>query len=138
MHLVNWDMVTLPKSQGALGVCMSEDRNLALSRNFAWRDREKVSPRARALRLKYNRGSFGWNLNSLNSTASAMGFKLCYLGGKWVVGDGSSINFLEDNWSPRGPLRRIVSDPFNLGEENIMVASVRDTGGGWGTYITIF
>lgn len=55
IHLINWVTVTMPKSQGGLGIHKSEGKNSALISSFNWRlMKNKSHLWVRILQKKYN------------------------------------------------------------------------------------
>ncbi|XP_031111997.1 uncharacterized protein LOC116015970 [Ipomoea triloba] len=56
-HLVRWDVVTLPKNQGGLGIRTTKDVNLAIMAKLGWRlMKESESLWAKVLKSKYAHG----------------------------------------------------------------------------------
>ncbi|KAH9292951.1 hypothetical protein KI387_041863, partial [Taxus chinensis] len=113
-HLVAWDKVCTPKSMGGLGIKNIEKMNEALIAKMGWRLLSEKQPWIDVIKAKYlnqqavysylheeqlPNGSIFWN----NLVKSRNFIKQ---GSKWKVGDGSEINFWEDNWFSDNLLER--------------------------------
>ncbi|PKI66656.1 hypothetical protein CRG98_012998 [Punica granatum] len=116
VHLVNWDMVTQPKSMGGLGLKQMDLRNKALLGSLAARVTTEESPWARMLRIKATRSNFLWK-GSATWNALPAGLETWDKGAKWIIGDGIPMNFWEDWWIGNAPLRERIQGPLPLGEE---------------------
>lgn len=106
-HLIGWESVCRPKSDGGLRIRKASQMNKALIAKVGWRVfNDETSLWARVLRSKYKIGHIhDSNWVKARGTWSStwrsviVGIKdvIC-LGHGWVVGDGQRINFWTDKW----------------------------------------
>lgn len=104
-HLVSWDKICRPKTDGGLGIRVSRDMNKALIAKVGWRlihDRESLW--ARILRSKYVVGDIHdptWMVagKKVSSTwrSVVLGIReVIVVGHNWVIGNGRQIKFWTD------------------------------------------
>ncbi|KAJ0702066.1 putative RNA-directed DNA polymerase [Helianthus annuus] len=136
-HWVAWDIVSLPKKSGGLGICKLGIINRAFLSKWGWRfKREKDSLWVKVVEAIHNGGhswsflpakrSLGgvWNriVSSINSPlVNNSGFKECIKGS---VGNGNSVLFWLDPWLLECPLSDKYPNLFAL--EVVKDCSVRD------------
>ena len=117
--MIRWEIVTLPKELGGLGLHNMKDRNNALLAKLCWRlAYGQEAPWAKMLMAKY----------LSRSEISKVGRKLpcssiwaaCNKGGpvyvkglKWLVRNGEKMKVWNDFWLPLGTLRTLIEGPLN-------------------------
>ena len=112
MSLVNWEEVCKPKEKGGLGVRRLCDLNKALLMKIGWRLGEDSTNWGNIMKVKYLSNSlFTWNLfnnDLLGGSKIWMNIvksrSLLREGTRWIVRNGHSIIFWEDNWMGGKPL----------------------------------
>ena len=124
VHLVSWQKITKPKSKGGLGIQAAKPKNIALLAKLNWRLKtETTSLWSRVLHHKYRKDSRPapaiMKFRTCSNTWSAIrkGVDVFKKGSKWVVGNNSQLSLWNDKWLDKGPLRSLISGPFNRGEE---------------------
>jgi hypothetical protein len=103
-HLANWDLVTLKKEYGGLGIPNIRDMNLcllaswirrySLDENKLWKqivDFKYDTKNPNVLCCHGNNMSPFWKGVMWAASAARMGYK-------WVVGNGAKVRFWEDQW----------------------------------------
>ncbi|KAK7832492.1 putative ribonuclease h protein [Quercus suber] len=60
-----------------------------------------------------------------------MAKSICDRGMRWLIRNGTSINFWHDNWTGRGPLQNHIQGPLNVGESALTVNEVWDSNRNW-------
>ncbi|KAL8265324.1 hypothetical protein R6Q59_023454 [Mikania micrantha] len=137
IHWARWDLVTLPKKYGGLGVGNLKDMNLALLAKWWWRyktepeklwrrviDAIHVSIRVPEFMPCKNIISGTWkNITKVDSRLSDCNIPLRRLI-KGVVGDGCSISFWLDTWVGEHPLAEAYPILFDM--EAVKSCSVAD------------
>ena len=126
MRMVNWNIVTLPKYLGGLGLHSMKDRNLAILAKLCWRlISDQGAPWAKMLATKYltpQRLEQGRSALCLSVwIACKKGGPIYVKGLKWPVRNGESINVWRDFWLPVGKLRSLIEGPLNRVEEQITI-----------------
>ena len=116
MHLVNWDMVCMPKKRGGLGIKKMKMMNQSLLAKAGWRISQKENGLwAHILRAKYLKGGHNIadykKMTSCSSTWRGIvaGNDFLLKGLRRRVGDGCNIGFWTDDWVPEfGKLLRFA------------------------------
>ncbi|CAL1367953.1 unnamed protein product [Linum trigynum] len=140
MHLVAWEKLAEPRTQGGGGLRALRHANLALLAKGGWRIlQEKETLWTQIMRAKYGGkrkdlnifrpcqgSSFAWS--SINKAAS-----LLKKGCAWNIHNGKSTNFWLDNWILQEPLVEAASQPVPEKERARTVASYMDVDGRWDT-----
>ncbi|KAL9286103.1 putative RNA-directed DNA polymerase [Arabidopsis thaliana] len=140
LHLVAWDRVCLPKSEGGLGIRTSKCMNKALVSKVGWRlINDRYSLWARILRSKYRVGELNdrtWveKKRPCSSTWRSVVAGLREVvsrGSRWVVGNGRDILFWSDNWLSHEALinRAVIEIPNS--EKELRVKDLWANGLGW-------
>ena len=113
LHLVRWDIVTLTKDLGGLGLHNTKERNNTLLAKLCWRLAcNQEAPWANMLVTKYlspNRISEAGRKLLCSSIWTA-----CKKGLKWAVGNGEKVRVWNDFWLPMGSLRTLI-EGFEMG-----------------------
>ena len=139
-HLVSWDKVCRPKSDGGLGIRGSRDMNKALIAKVGWRllqDTESLW--ARVIRCKYAVGNIhnvSWMAARKNGSSTwrsvALGIReVVSKGHTWVMGNGREIKFWTDRWLSNQPLTAVTVAELPEGYEDITARDMWVVGGGW-------
>ncbi|CAA7036129.1 unnamed protein product [Microthlaspi erraticum] len=139
-HLVSWDKVCLPRSEGGLGIRKSGIMNVALVAKVGWRVlHDKTSLWAQVLRSKYKIGDLQ-NRNWLRVKGTwsstwrsiALGIRevICPAHG-WVIGNGRNINFWTDRWLMGKSLIDTVSTRVPESALALKVGDLWVNGSGW-------
>ncbi|XP_056695812.1 uncharacterized protein [Spinacia oleracea] len=103
-HLVAWDRVCAPVSQGSLNVRKTSILNLLALVKLCWR-LNNVNNLAACNTPNFRDVGKGWeNFASLT---------------EWCTGNGENILLWEDNWTGKGPLRTIIHRALNANEERL-------------------
>jgi len=140
LHLVAWDRVCLPKSEGGRGIRTSKCINKALVSKVGWRlINDRNSLWARILRSKYRVGELNdrtWveKKRPCSSTWRSVVAGLREVvsrGSRWVVGNGRDILFWSDNWLSHEALinRAVIEIPNS--EKELRVKDLWANGLGW-------
>ncbi|CAA7036314.1 unnamed protein product [Microthlaspi erraticum] len=139
-HLVGWDRICLPKSEGGLGIRKSGAMNMALVAKVGWRVlHDTTSLWARVLRGKYKIGDIRdarWTevKGTWSSTwrSIAAGIRLVIKPAHgWVVGDGRDIRFWTDRWLLGEPLIDSVIAEVPEVFKNMTLRDLWIDGTGW-------
>lgn len=110
IHWKNWKSLTLPKSEGGLGIRKSREANFTLLEKLGWAvETNRSSLVCSILRSKYL--SHG-PLNSVTRTSGASSTWRSILKcrpliskvRKWLIGNGTSVQLWRDWWVGDGPL----------------------------------
>ncbi|KAM7488895.1 hypothetical protein LguiB_026379 [Lonicera macranthoides] len=112
-HLVRWDIVSLPKKCGGLGVGNLKFKNMALLGKWLWRfPLESKSLWHSIILSKFGNHSNGWDVNTLfNATLRSPWKSIARIWEKYmeniklVLGRGDRIRFWEDVWVKSSSLR---------------------------------
>ena len=131
LHLVNWNVVTLPKLYGGLGIFQMRARNEALLAKLCWRI--AINPEAlwaKTLIKKYFSGSsVGRKKNcSCIWAACRKGGTIFLQGLKWTIYNGRSVNFWSDFWLSLGLIRSLIEGPLASQEDALTVWDVKELG----------
>lgn len=126
-HLVSWDRVCAPTTQGGLNDRKASILNQLSMIKLCWRLHNSLNLASNLVREKYvkNRaypanfktGSHIWQDNG-------KGWGDYNLLSEWCLGNGENILFWKVNWTGKGLLRNIIHGPMTLGEENRKVCEV--------------
>ena len=139
-HLVSWEKVCKPKTEGGLGIRKSRDMNKALIAKVGWRllyDTESLW--ARVLRSKYkvsNIHDLSWTGVRSNGSSTwrslALGIReVVAKGHSWVIGNGREIKFWTDRWLSNQPLMIAAIGGLPEGYEEVIARDMWVVGGGW-------
>jgi hypothetical protein len=122
-HLANWELVSMSKEQGGLGLPSLRDLNISLLASWLKRynkDKEKLWKEL--IDFKYDTAKPNIFLsNTIGASRFFKGFmwaaQVVRMGYKWKVGNGMKIRLWEDNWLGSSslaiqfwPLYRIVNE----------------------------
>lgn len=139
-HLVAWDKVYLPKSEGGLGIQKASDMNKALIAKIGWRLLHKnESLWAKVVRSKYKVGHIkdhNWMMvkNRWSATWRSVGIGLRDVicrGHSWVIGDGANVSFWLDKWLSNEPLRERTRAQLPEEFKNLKARDLWVDGRGW-------
>lgn len=112
-HLVSWEKICRPKSDGGLGIRSAKEMNMALLGKLGWRlMNTQYALWVRILRKKFRVGELsdpswmivkgGW---SPTWRSLVLGIReAVVLGTVWILGDGRRVRFWKDNWLLNEPL----------------------------------
>lgn len=126
IHLLAWEKVCQPKGCGGLGIRNLGYKNRLLITKLCWRlasfllnlASQIISKKyifSRPYPFSFRKGSYIWR----GLKDSWGGFTdSC----RWVVGDGSQINFWEDKWAGMVPIRTHITGPLSSTDHNLTVA----------------
>lgn len=130
MHLLSWDTLTKHKSQGGLGMQKTSVKNRAMLSGLAWRLTH--GPNAlwgSLLKNKYKNHPLSISrIKCVSKTWKNIqdAWKNISDATRWVVHNGSQVNFFGDNWIPHfHRLRETVQGPLTTHESNLTVANLR-------------
>lgn len=147
-HLVAWDKICRPKTDGGLGIRKSREMNKALVAKVGWRLlNDNNSLWARVLRKKYVVGNIHdstWRTVGKNVSSTwrsvAMGIReVVSAGHSWVIGNGRGIRFWKDRWLAGQTLMSVVIADLPENYESITARDLWVEGRGWDfTRITPF
>lgn len=127
-HLVAWDKIYRPKTEGGLGIRVSRHMNKALIAKVGWRLlQDKESLWAKVMRSKYVVGDINdssWMVVGTNVSSTwrsvAMGIREVVLEGfNWVIGNGREIRFWTDMWLSNQALEGVAIADLPEGYETI-------------------
>lgn len=132
MHLINWSTVTLPKSQGGLGIPKALYRNVALLTSLSRRYfiPHKDSRWTRLLKFKYLKiDTFPVFLNPKYHhyfiwKSIGKGFNILRSHIIHKIGNGQLTNFYYHSWLCNRPLWSLLYSPLTKQEETLIVAQV--------------
>ncbi|KAM7485873.1 hypothetical protein LguiA_001882 [Lonicera macranthoides] len=132
-HLVRWDIVSLPKKCGGLGVGNLKLKNMALLGKWLWRfPLESKSLWHSIILSKFGNHSNGWDVNTLfNATLRSPWKSIARIWEKYmeniklVLGRGDRIRFWEDVWVESSSLRDRFPRLYRLSlSQNAVISSV--------------
>lgn len=125
IQYLSWEVVTLPKSQGGLGICKAHDKNLALLASLSWR--LFLHPNtlwAQTLINKYN-SSKNKIFHAFIWESVLRGGNLCSKAIAWTPGTNSSIDLWEPRCIPQSPtLRASVHGPLNSHKIGLKISHI--------------
>lgn len=109
MHNVSWDVVTLPKHLGGLGIRKSLARNKALLAKRFWALRTNFCDAwAETLRKKYPITYSATKRKSLVWASIQKANIICDKGTRWLIKNRESIRVWQDDWTGHDPIRRLL------------------------------
>ena len=132
MQNVSWDMVTLLKHLGGLGIRKSLARNKALIAKRVWALRtNSYDAKAKTLRKIYpitysatKRKSFIWaSLHKANI--------ICDKGTRWLIRNGESICVWQDDWTGHDPIHKFLQGLLHANDPSLKVKDTWDTNINW-------
>lgn len=136
IHLINYNLVTQPKSEGGLHLKDAYFQNQAFAVGLAWRfiNHLTSSPWPSILHAKYiSKEAFHpFRIPNIKSSDSPIwkfliiGWTLCQEHIKWAMGNGKSIYSWSDNWidTLSTPLVSNIIGPLNKNDHNLKVSSL--------------
>lgn len=134
--MVGWKKITKPKKEGGLGLQSAKEKILALLAKLNWRlHNEKDAIWARVISQKYGSlrrtRSFktGPRLCSVTWAGMKKGASVFNKGIKWLPGRESGLSLWFDKWHKMGPLRSLIEDPLNRGEEHLLLKDINGFNG---------
>ena len=139
-HLIPWNRVAIPKSDGGLGIRQATNMNKALIAKLGWRLlHDDSSLWARVLRKKYKVGDVrdgawlvsksGWSPTWRSVIAGLR--DVVIPGMSWVLGDGCKINFWRDRWFGNQLISEEGLDNLSAGADQALVCDLWRNGRGW-------
>ncbi|PKI44750.1 hypothetical protein CRG98_034859 [Punica granatum] len=97
IHLVSWEVATMSKASGGLGIPNMNLRNKALLGNLVSRAASSGEPWARLLRHQFTTNKPAClSSGSSNWKALRTGMDVWEMGAKWLIGNGASALFWSD------------------------------------------
>ncbi|KAJ8436976.1 hypothetical protein Cgig2_012263 [Carnegiea gigantea] len=136
-HLVAWNVITLQKDNGGLGIRPMRCLNSALMLKLGWRlHAEPSSLRARVLRHKYCNGMdtlpSACRKNSSNVWKGIMAHKndLQHTVGL-AIGNGNATHFWTNTWAIEKPLVGVATTRIPIGDLTKKVSEYWDRDHGW-------
>lgn len=138
LHLLNWNKVCTGKSVGGLGIASLQTRNTSSLAKWWWRcysERSKlwnkVLSEIYGTNFMFDLSSFIHYNSSSHIIISIVGIikdsrvlplldRECF---KWILGDGKTVMFWEDKWSPSGPLKSSLPGLFRISKLKIKISS---------------
>ena len=103
-HLANWELVSLNKDYGGLGLPNLRDLNICLLASWLKRyekDKNKLWRELIDYKYKTNKPNI-FQDNSVGSSVFFKGFMSAVhatkMGYRWIIGNGKRVRFWEDNW----------------------------------------
>ncbi|KAG7599981.1 Reverse transcriptase zinc-binding domain [Arabidopsis suecica] len=139
-HLVAWNKVTRPKSEGGLGIRAAQDMNKALVAKLGWRlFHDHDSLWVKLVKKKYKVGNIhdgSWLIKkgTWSSTwrSIASGLRDVVIPGKsWVLGNGRQVKFWTDRWLFNRILSEEAGGLLPQGYESMVVNDLWRDGNGW-------
>lgn len=135
--MVSWNIITLPKDMGGLGLYQIKYRNQAILTKLCWRlatDNEALW--AKLLAKKYlsprRLSEEGRKLPcSRIWVACKKGGPIYVKGLKWSVRNGELVNLWYDFWLPNGTLQSLIKGPLSRNEDQTMLHQCYDPNTGW-------
>ncbi|KAL9859832.1 putative RNA-directed DNA polymerase [Arabidopsis thaliana] len=138
-HLLSWNRICRPKSEGGLGIRSAREMNKALLAKLGWRLlKDKSSLWAQLLRSKYKvtevddprwavvKGHWSSTWRSI-----CVGMREVVIPGlSWVIGDGKKTKFWKDKWLMSMALEECVTAPLPAGAEELRVCDLWEIGFG--------
>lgn len=139
VHLINWDQVCQPLANGGLGINHMRSINDGLLMKLAWGlITEKEALWVQVLKRHYRMGEELWLNLKVGLRPSPIWRGLCKVlpevvkRTRWVIGDGSQVNFWKDMWLGDGmPLIEKAINPIPESMWHAKVKDFVDGSGGW-------
>ncbi|KAG7594637.1 Ribonuclease H-like superfamily [Arabidopsis thaliana x Arabidopsis arenosa] len=139
-HLVAWNKVTRPKSEGGLGIRAAQDMNKALVAKLGWRlfhDHDSLWVKLVKKNNKVGNihdGSWLIKKGTWSSTwrSIASGLRDVVIPSKiWVLGNGRQVKFWTDRWLFNRILSEEAGGLLPQGYESMVVNDLWRDGNGW-------
>ncbi|CAL1353630.1 unnamed protein product [Linum trigynum] len=140
LHLVAWDKMVLPKSQGGAGLRSIQKANMVMLAKSGWRlIKEKDALWTQVVKTKY--GSSKENLDLLRPVQGssftwkslAAASTLLRSGCAWNIKNGTATKFWLDPWILQGPLKDMALEEIPAERLEEMVADLTNEDGMWCT-----
>ncbi|CAA7030525.1 unnamed protein product [Microthlaspi erraticum] len=139
-HLLSWDRVCVPKSEGGLGIRRAQEMNIALIAKLGWRLlNDAASLWARVLRSKYKVKDVkdaAWFKKGGNYSSTWRGVlrgmrDVVIPGMSWVIGSGHTTSFWRDKWLLGEPLLAVRTTEVPETMVEARVCDLWQSGLGW-------
>ena len=132
MHNVSWDMVTLPKHLGGLGIRKSLAQNKAILAKRVWPLRtNSYDAWAETLRKEY---PITYSATKRKSSVWASIQKaniICDKGTRWLIRNRESIRIWQDDWTGHDPICKFLQGPLHANDPSLKVKDTWDTNSNW-------
>lgn len=120
----------MTKREGGLGLQRCDVKNQTLHSNLAWRmyhNTQALWSLVLYFKHCHNKDMFrGTSLTTAPWNYVRRGWRHCMLGARWVVGNGSKVNFFENKWIlNHDTIRSFIHGPLSREDLNLKVASLR-------------
>ncbi|CAL1402102.1 unnamed protein product [Linum trigynum] len=138
LHLVGWEKMILPKSQGGVGLRSVRNANLAMLAKSGWRLlKEKDMLWTQVIRDKYCRNKENLDLfrsvqgSSFTWKSFTKASSLLKEGCAWNIKNGNTTKFWNDSWILQEPLKNLVVGEIPSSRTEEVVADMVTEEGEW-------
>ncbi|KAL2925678.1 hypothetical protein RDABS01_019518 [Bienertia sinuspersici] len=126
IHLLSKDKTFLPKEKGGLGIPRAINLNLAFMAKLGWKLCQGNPNIARkCIKAKYIHHSYitPFKIGSPIWKSIGKAWHILTKNPKWIIKNGRSASFWNDNWLGIGPLRSFIQGPLQAHENSQTISS---------------